>query len=263
VANPIITLTTDYGTSDHLAGTLKGAILKIVPDATVVDITHQVNAFDLLDGALTIGAAYSYFPVRTIHVVVVDPGVGTARRPLLVSAGNQYFVAPDNGVLSVIYERETDVVVRHANVEHYYLRPLSKTFHGRDIFAPVAAWLAKGAQIGSMGDEITDYKKFAMPRPKAANGNVKGVVMRVDAFGNLLTNFRVEDLPAGALAAGSISLQVGKQVVSRMVDTFASGGKGEAVAFVGSSGYVEIGVNKGNAAQTLAIGRGAAVVLTA
>ncbi len=261
MANPIITLTTDYGTNDHLAGTLKGVILKIVPDATVVDITHQVHAYDLLDGALAIGNAYSYFPARTIHVVVVDPGVGTARRPLLVSAGNQYFVAPDNGVLSVIYERETDVVVRHANVEHYYLRPLSKTFHGRDIFAPVAGWLAKGAQIGSMGDEITDYKKFALPRPKASNGHVKGVVMRIDAFGNLLTNFRVEDLPPTALAAGAIQLQVGKHAVTRMVETFAMGGKGEAVAFVGSSGYLEIGVNRGSAAQTLAIGRGAAVVL--
>jgi S-adenosylmethionine hydrolase len=262
VANPIITLTTDYGTNDHLAGTLKGVILKIVPDATVVDITHQVNAFDLLDGALAIGSAYSYFPARTIHVVVVDPGVGTARRPLLVSAGNQYFVAPDNGVLSMIYEREHDVVARHANVEHYYLRPLSKTFHGRDIFAPVAAWLAKGAQIGSMGEEITDYKKFAMPKPKAANGHVKGVVMRVDAFGNLLTNFRAEDLPTGALAGGTIKFQVGTHSVTRIVDTFALGKKSEPVAFVGSSGYVEIGVNKGNASQALAIGRGAAVVLT-
>jgi hypothetical protein len=262
VANPIITLTTDYGTNDHLAGTLKGVILKVVPDATVVDITHQVNPFDLLDGALAIGSSYSYFPARTIHVVVVDPGVGTDRRPLLVSAGNQYFVAPDNGVLSVIYERETDVVVRHANVEHYYLQPLSKTFHGRDIFAPVAGWLAKGAQIGSMGDEISDYKRFAMPRPKASNGHVKGVVMRVDSFGNLLTNFRVEDLPSAALTSGKINIQVGKHPVTRVVETFALGNKAEPVAFVGSSGYLEIAVNKGNAAQALALGRGAPVVLT-
>jgi S-adenosylmethionine hydrolase len=262
VANPIITLTTDYGTNDHLAGTLKGVILKVVPDATIVDITHQVNPFDLLDGALAIGSSYSYFPARTIHVVVVDPGVGTSRRPLLVSAGNQYFVAPDNGVLSVIYERETDVVVRHANVEHYYLQPLSKTFHGRDIFAPVAAWLAKGAQIGSMGDEISDYKRFAMPKPKASNGHVKGVVMRIDSFGNLLTNFRAEDLPSAALTSGKINFQVGKHPVTRVVETFALGNKAEPVAFVGSSGFVEIAVNKGNAAQTLAIGRGAPVVLT-
>ena len=262
MANPIITLTTDYGTNDHLAGTLKGVILKVVPDATVVDITHQVNPFDLLDGALAIGSSYSYFPARTIHVVVVDPGVGTSRRPVLVSAGNQYFVAPDNGVLSVVYERETDVVVRHANVEHYYLQPLSKTFHGRDIFAPVAAWLAKGAQISSMGDEISDYKRFAMPKPKASNGHVKGVVMRIDSFGNLLTNFRVEDLPSAALTSGKINFQVGKHAVTRVVETFALGNKAEPVAFVGSSGYVEIAVNKGNAAQTLAIGRGAPVVLT-
>jgi len=116
VPNPIITLTTDYGTNDHLVGTMKGVILKINPDVTIVDISHNVTAYDLLDGALTIGAAYSYFPPKTIHVVVVDPGVGTERRPLLVSAQNQYFIAPDNGVLSVIFEREDNIVVRHANV---------------------------------------------------------------------------------------------------------------------------------------------------
>src|SRR5438105_1073051 len=132
VPNPIITLTTDYGTNDHLVGTMKGVILKINPDVTIVDISHNVTAYDLLDGALTIGSAYSYFPPKTIHVVVVDPGVGTERRPLLVSAGNQYFVAPDNGVLSVVYDREPEhLVVRHDNAEHYYLQPVSKTSHGR------------------------------------------------------------------------------------------------------------------------------------
>ena len=188
VPNPVITLTTDYGTNDHLVGTMKGVILKVNPDVTIVDITHNVTAYDLLDGALTIGAAYSYFPPKTVHIVVVDPGVGTERRPLLVSAQNQYFIAPDNGVLSVIFEREENVVVRHANVEHYYLSPVSKTFHGRDVFAPVAAWLTKGWQTPSMGDEITDYKKFAMPKPKPGDGGLKGVVLRVDAFGNLITN---------------------------------------------------------------------------
>src|SRR5262249_46372912 len=155
VPRPIITLTTDYGTNDHLVGTLKGVILKINPDANIVDITHNVTAYDLLDGALAIGSSYAYFPPRTIHVVVVDPGVGTERRPLLVSAETQYFVAPDNGVLSLVYEKEEDILVRHANVEHYYLQPVSKTFHGRDIFAPIAAWLSKGSQSASMGDEIS------------------------------------------------------------------------------------------------------------
>jgi S-adenosyl-L-methionine hydrolase (adenosine-forming) len=263
VANPIITLTTDYGSNDHLVGTLKGVILKINPDVTIVDITHHVAPYDLLDGALAIGAAYSYFPPRTIHVVVVDPGVGTERRPLLVSGQNQYFVAPDNGILSVIYEREEqNIVVRHANAEHYYLQPVSKTFHGRDIFAPVAAWLTKGWQTASMGDEIQDYKRLALPRPKAADGATKGIVLRIDSFGNLITNFRTEDLPKSALNDGAIKLQVGTHPIARLVDTFARGNSGELVAYVGSSGYVEIAVNKANAARTLSLGRGTPVVLT-
>ena len=259
--NPIITLTTDYGTNDHLVGTLKGVILKINPDATIVDITHNVAAFDLLDGALAIGATYSYFPPRTIHVVVVDPGVGTDRRPLLVTAENQYFVAPDNGVLSVIYEREESIIARHATAEHYYLQPVSKTFHGRDVFAPIAAWLSKNWAPASMGEEIQDFKRFAMPRPKATDGVVKGIVMRVDAFGNLVTNFRAEDLPPQASENGAVNFQVGTQSVSRLVSTFAQGNSGEPIAYVGSSGYLEIAVNKGNAARTLGIGRGTPVVL--
>jgi len=263
LANPIITLTTDYGTNDHLVGTLKGVILKINPDVTIVDITHNVTPFDLLDGALAIGSAYSYFPPRTIHVVVVDPGVGTERRPLLVSATNQYFVAPDNGVLSLVYEREEEtLVVRHANAEHYYLQPVSKTFHGRDIFAPVAAWLSKGWQTSGMGDEISDYKRFALPRPKEADGVVKGVILRADSFGNLITNFRQEDLPEGAINGGAINLQAGNQAVGKFVETFAQGNGAEPFAYLGSSGFVEIAVNKGNAARTLSLNRGTAVVLT-
>jgi len=263
LANAIITLTTDYGTNDHLVGTLKGVILKINPDVTIVDITHNVTPFDLLDGALAIGAAYSYFPPKTVHMVVVDPGVGTERSPLLVSAGNQYFVAPDNGVLSVIYEREPEgLVVRNANAEHYYLQPVSKTFHGRDIFAPVAAWLTKGWQTSGMGDEIEDYKRFALPRPKEADGVVKGVILRTDAFGNLVTNFRQEDLPEGAVQDGAIKLQAGTQAVSKFVETFAQGNGTEPFAYIGSSGFLEIGVNKGNAARTLSLNRGAAIVLT-
>lgn len=259
--NAIITLTTDYGTDDHLVGTLKGVILKINPDITIVDITHGVTPFDVLDGALAIGAAYEYFPPKTIHVVVVDPGVGTERRPLLVSGDNQYFIAPDNGVLSLIYERTSHLVVRHANAEHYYLQPVSKTFHGRDIFAPVAAWLSKGWQTASMGEEIQDFKRFALPRPKTADGVLKGIVLRVDSFGNLITNFRSEDLPEASLAQGEIHFQVGTHVITRLVDTFARGQNGEPVAYVGSSGYLEIAINKGNASRTLGVGRGIAVAL--
>jgi len=261
VARPIITLTTDYGTNDHLVGTLKGVILKINPDVTIVDISHDVTAYDLLDGALTIGSSYSYFPPRTIHVVVVDPGVGTERRPLLVTGDTQYFVAPDNGVLSLVYEREENILVRHANVEHYYLQPVSKTFHGRDVFAPIAGWLAKGAQASAMGEEITEYKKFAMPRPKAADASSKGVVLRVDGFGNLITNFRPEDLPVSAIETGTVQFTVGNHSINRLVDTFAKGVPGEPFAYIGSNGFIEIGVNRGNASKSLGIGRGTQVTL--
>jgi len=143
VSRPIITLTTDFGTADHLVAAMKGVIFGINPAATIVDIHHHVVPYDVLDGALTIGAVYPYFPLRTIHIVVVDPGVGTARRPLLVSADNQYFIAPDNGVLSMIYDRDPNAVVRHVTASHNFLEPVSPTFHGRDIFAPIAAYLSK------------------------------------------------------------------------------------------------------------------------
>jgi S-adenosylmethionine hydrolase len=261
LTNPIITLTTDYGLNDHLVGVMKGAILRINPEAQIVDITHNIAPFDLLDGALAITSAYPYFPPRTIHVVVVDPGVGTERRPLLVSGQNQYFLAPDNGVLSGVYEKEHPVVVRNITSEHYFAQPVSKTFHGRDIFAPVAAWLSKSWQPGSMGEEITDFKKFAMPRPKQADGLSKGVVLKVDVFGNLVTNFRAEDLAPEALEKGEFNLQVGTQAVTRLVPTFANGDAGEAIAYIGSTGYLEIAVNKGNASKVLGIGRGAPVLL--
>ena len=262
LTNPIITLTTDYGIADHLVGVMKGAILKINPEAQIVDITHQVAPFDLLEGALAIASAYAYFPPRTIHIVVVDPGVGTERRPLLVSGQNQYFLAPDNGVLSGIYEREHPVIVRNITSEHYFAQPVSKTFHGRDVFAPVAAWLSKSWQPGSMGEEITDFKKFVMPKPKQADGLSKGVVLRVDVFGNLVTNFRAEDLAPESLEKGTVTLQVGTHAVTRIVPTFASGNAGEAVAYIGSSGYLEVAVNKGSASKNLGIGRGAPVLLT-
>jgi len=261
VANAIITLTTDYGTDDHLVGTVKGVILRINPEVTIVDITHHVTPFDLLDGALAIGAAYSYFPPKTIHVVIVDPGVGTERRPLLVSGQNHYFIAPDNGVLSLVYEREPNVVVRHATAEHYFLQPLSKTFHGRDVFAPVAAWLSKGWQTPAMGDEISDYKKMALPRPKPGAAGVKGLVLKIDPFGNLVTNFRAEDLSSVAQNGAGLNMQVGTHAVNRLVDTFARGKAGEPVAYIGSSGYLEIAINKGNAARTMSVGRGAPVIV--
>jgi S-adenosylmethionine hydrolase len=258
--DPIITLTTDFGTNDHLVGTMKGVILNINPAARIVDINHHVVPFDILDGALAIASAYKYFPPRTIHVVVVDPGVGTERRPLLVSAEKQYFIAPDNGVLSMIYERET-CIVRHIMAEHYFLTPVSPTFHGRDVFAPTAAWLAKAWQTEAFGEEITDYVKFTMPKAKPAGQAVKGVVLRVDAFGNLMTNLTAEDVPANVVTSGDIKLSVNGKEVRRIAPTFGFGPAGEPIAVFGSAGYLEIAVNRGNAARTLGVNRGAEVTL--
>lgn len=260
MADPIITLTTDFGTSDHLVGTMKGVILNINPSVRIVDINHSVVPYDLLDGALSIASAYAFFPARTVHVVVVDPGVGTDRRPILVSAGNQFFVAPDNGILSMIYERES-CTVRHITAEHYFLNPISPTFHGRDIFAPSAAFLSKTYQTDAFGEVVTDFVRFTMPKAKADGAAMKGVVLRVDAFGNLMTNLTAENIPAASLQGGSIQLSVSGKPVGQFARTFAAGNPGEPIAIVGSTGYVEIAVNRGNAARTLGVGRGAEVTL--
>ncbi len=260
MADPIITLTTDFGSSDHLVGAMKGVILNINPAARIVDINHGVAPFDILDGALSLANAYRFFPPRTIHVIVVDPGVGTDRRPILVSGEKQFFVAPDNGILSMIYERES-CTVRHITAEHYFLNPVSPTFHGRDVFAPTAGWLSKAFQTEAFGEVVTDFVRFTMPKSKANGQTVKGVVLRVDAFGNLMTNLTVEDLPIDAIDGGVIKLSVNGKPVVKFAPTFASGTPGEPIALLGSAGYLEIAVNRGSAARTLGANRGAEVIL--
>jgi S-adenosylmethionine hydrolase len=260
-ARPVITLTTDYGTSDHLVGVMKGVILSINPEVQIVDITHGVLPFDVLDGAMTIGQAYKYFPPKTIHVVVVDPGVGTTRRPILVASDQHYFVAPDNGVLSSVYDQTEALYAWHITSEHYFRNPVSNTFHGRDIFAPVAAWLSKSWQTASFGNAVTDFVRFSIPKPKAAGNTVKGAVLRVDVFGNLITNFTVQDVPALGAADGKFTIRVGNGQTSKVVATFALGAAGETVGVIGSSGYLEISVNKGNAAKALGAARGAEVTV--
>ena len=261
MAQPIITLTTDYGWSDPLVAAMKGVILKINPDARIVDISHSVMPYDLLDGALTIGQAYRYYPSKTVHMVVVDPGVGTHRRPLLVSGDQHYFIAPDNGVLSMVYEKETKVMVRHITAEHYFLTPISNTFHGRDIFAPVAAWLTKNWQSASFGEEVTDYVRFSLPKPRASDNTLRGVVLKVDNFGNLITNMTPEDVPYLISQTKSFKIVVGTREIHKFAQTYSQGVPGELFAILGSSGFLEISVNKGNAARTLGVQRGAEVTV--
>jgi S-adenosylmethionine hydrolase len=261
LARPIITLTTDYGTNDHLVGAMKGVIFGINPEVNIVDITHGVLAHDILDGALTIGQAYRYYPPKTVHVVVVDPGVGTARRPILVASDQHYLIAPDNGVLSAVYDQTEALTVWNLTSEHYFRAPVSKTFHGRDIFAPVAAWLTKSWQTSAFGEPITDFVRFALPKPKADGRVIKGVVLRVDHFGNLITNLTQENAAAIFADEAKFTLKVGNGSVSTIVPTFAQGPAGTPVAIIGSSGYLEISINRGNAARTLGSMRGAEVTV--
>ena len=258
---PLITLTTDFGLNDHFVGTIKGVILEIVPEAEIVDICHAVQAFDVLDGALAIAQAYSYFPNGTVHLVVVDPGVGTARRPILLSTGRHYFVAPDNGVLSLIYSHAERVQVRHIVAEHYYRQPVSSTFHARDVFAPVVAYLAKGVEPVKFGEEITDFVRFNAPKPKAVDAKtLRGIVLKVDRFGNMITNFTPPDVPAlFQEQPPAFKILVGKREITEIHANYAEGAPNEVFGILGSMGYLEIAANRGAAAQIIGVGKGSEV----
>jgi S-adenosylmethionine hydrolase len=259
--SPLITLTTDFGVSDHFVGTIKGVILGIAPDARIVDISHSVQPFDVLDGALTISQAYTYFPSGTVHMVVIDPGVGTTRRPILATTERHHFVAPDNGVLSLVYDREERLSVREIKAEHYYLQPVSNTFHARDIFSPVAAYLAKRVDADRFGEEITDFVRFTAPKPKANGTNgLRGVVLKVDRFGNMITNITEKDAPALFQAEPpAFKITVGKREISEMKSAYALGAPGEVFGILGSMGFLEIAANRGSAAQVLGVGKGSEV----
>ncbi len=257
----MVTFTTDFGLADHFVGVMKGVILSINPEAEIVDISHHVNSYDIFDAAYTLAQSYRYFPSDTIHMVVVDPGVGAARRPLLAQTMEYKFVAPDNGVLSLIYEREENVVVRHITSDHYFLNPVSNTFHGRDIFAPVVGWLTKGVEADKFGEPITDFAKFTPPRPKRVGDNLlKGVALKVDKFGNIITNISPQDVPQlFSENPPPFKIIVNQQEITRLNLSYSMGKPSEVFAIVGSSGFLEICTNRGSAAKVLNVGRGAEV----
>ena len=240
---------------------MKGVILDIVPEAAVVDISHAVQAFDVLDGAIAISQSYSYFPTGTVHVVVVDPGVGTERRAILASSDGYHFVAPDNGVLSMVYAREERIHVRHITSEHYFHQPVSQTFHARDVFAPVGAYVAKMVDSHKFGDEIEDYVRFAAPKPKPAGENrIRAVILKVDRFGNLITNIRPDDVPAlFSGKVGAFKIVVGSREISEIRQAYAEGGPGEVFGILGSMGYLEIVSNRASAAQLTGAAKGSEV----
>ena len=259
--NPIITLTTDFGEEDYFVAAMKGVIASINPEARIIDLSHWIKRQDIFDGAFFIGQSYRYFPAGTIHCVVVDPGVGTSRRPLVVSADNHCFVAPDNGVLSLIYDQAETVEVVHAMAAHYFRSEISQTFHGRDIFAPLAAWLSRGTVMAQLGDSITDFVRFKSPQPRSVAPNrILGAVTRVDHFGNCITNITPQALPGFfSPSRPEFKFRVGTAWIQRICNSYAEADGESPFVILGSSDHFEISVNRGSAAASLKVARGAEV----
>lgn len=254
----IVTLTTDFGRNDWFVGVMKGVILGINPDARIVDITHDLDPFDILSGAFAIDVASRYFAKSTVHVVVVDPGVGGPRRALLASTEHGRFVAPDNGLLTPVLARSRNKRVIELTDPRFFRQPVSHTFHGRDVLAPVAAWITRGVRPSKFGNEITDWKTIQWPEPEITAESAKGVILRIDRFGNLISN-----IPASffvhATKKGEVQAVVGAWLVTRMVDTYAEGSPELLSALIGSHGFVEFFLKEANAAEHLGIARQTAV----
>jgi len=248
----ILTLTTDFGLADHYVGSMKGVILGICPRAQIVDISHQVSAYAIGQGAFLIAQAYRSFPPGTVHVVVVDPGVGSSRQPILVQAAGQVFVGPDNGVLAMIFAREKHKVRVISNAR-YFRHPVSQTFHGRDVFAPVAAHIAAGVPPSRIGKIIADCVRPPFERPRQTGPRTwEGEILTIDHFGNVVTNFHADDFPAIA------ELSIGRAKARRLVRSYAEAPSGELVAITGSSGYLEVSMKQASAAEKIRCRIGAA-----
>ena len=261
-----ITLTTDFGVSDHYVGVMKGVIASINPKASVIDINHEVCPFNVAQGAFFVAQAYRYFPTETVHIAVVDPGVGTVRKSILVEAAGQYFVAPDNGILSQIYEREVHIV-RAIDTERFARKPLSRTFHGRDVFAPVGAWVSTGKDSADFGEIVTKYVKLKATTPKLVeSGRWWGRILNIDRFGNLVTSFPATLLQDEWLA---IEVTAGQLQIRTVHTSYASdinraprlAAPGEPFAIVGSSDLVELSINKASAADVARVEIGDTVEL--
>lgn len=261
----VVTLTSDFGAKDSFVASIKGVILKINPQAQIVDLSNEITPMDIWEGAFTLRSAYSSFPKGTVHLAVVDPGVGSGRKPIIAVTESFYFVGPDNGLFSLVYQDAERLRVHHITANHYFLPNPGPTFHGRDIFAPVAGWLSKGIPSGNFGDEITEFAKLNIPVPKVAGNTIDGNVVHIDRFGNAITNITYKDiqhlLPEGKGPGTAVVNIVGKEIRG-LKKFYAEAAPGEPGAVINSSGALEIFLFKQNARTGLSIKRGEAVRLT-
>jgi S-adenosylmethionine hydrolase len=263
MSRPVIALLTDFGLRDHYVGAMKGVILGICGDATLVDISHDIPPQDVLGGALELEASYRFFPAGTIFLVVVDPGVGSRRRGIAVAAGGYTFVAPDNGLLSSVLGAHPPKLIVELTGTQYRLPSVSRTFEGRDRFAPAAAWLARGVELAALGRAVHDVNRLEIPAAASDGSIISGEVLRIDRFGNLMTT--IDRRLVDASASDRIQIRIGGRTITRVVASYAEAAPGELCAVFGSTDHLELAVNGGNAAALLELRRGAAVqlVLTA
>jgi S-adenosyl-L-methionine hydrolase (adenosine-forming) len=259
----VITLLTDFGTSDYFVSAMKGVILSINPDARLVDITHEIPAQDIEAAAFTLLTAHTSFPPGTIHLAVVDPGVGSARRAIVVEAGRQVFVGPDNGIFSYVCERETHARVFEVTNKEYFRVPLSSTFHGRDVFAPVAAAISNGIDTSEFGEQINNPVMLPPLMPqKSKNGSIKGRIIHIDRFGNCITNLTPGELTEKMIADGAHLVANGAKVKSFRKFFSEQRGRGKEVFGIwGSAGFLELAAKDKSAAKILKAKRGQPVVL--
>ncbi len=252
----IITLLTDFGLTDGYVAAMKGVILSINPDATIIDLSHDVSAQDVAAAAFVLNASYRYFPHGTIHVAVVDPGVGSNRKILAVESPSYWFIAPDNQLLKYVFHAgETLTVVEVLN-KQFFLNQVSQTFHGRDIFAPVAAHLSLGVDIHQLGRVTSDFDPGQIDLPLISKDQIVGKVLYSDRFGNLITN-----IAAGAIPERALHISIGAVTIPRLSHCYAEVDCGHPLAIIGSSGFLEIAVRNGNARQQLAVSPGADVMI--
>jgi S-adenosylmethionine hydrolase len=258
---PTIALLTDFGLQEHYVGAMKGAILTVCPEATLVDVLHEVPAHDVLAGALALEAAYRSFPEGTVFVAVVDPGVGSERRPIAVAAGRWLFVGPDNGLLGFVLAAHSDARVHLLANPALAHEEISPVFHGRDLFGPAAGHLARGLALAEVGPVVSDAVRLELPPTTRTRDGWHGAVLRADRFGNMITNLRDVDLAAlGETGTGRLEVLAGGRVLP-FVRTYSDVAEGEPCALVGSGGRLEIAVNRGRADRLLAAQRGAVVVV--
>lgn len=262
MVGPIAGLLTDFGTRDPYVGMMKGVILSINPTVQLVDITHEITPQRIREAAIVLSTSYRYFPPGTLFVVVVDPGVGSDRRVLVAEALHYTFVAPDNGVLGPVLDENLDCRVRQVMNDVYFRPGVSRTFHGRDIFAPIAAWLSRGVDAGAMGHQITDYARLSLPEPRLlADGSLTGEVIYEDRFGNLITNLSETWIGQawGLSRGGAITAEIDGHRIHGLSIHYGQRASGEVGMILDSWGLLEIFVNQGHAGQVLGVGEGACV----